>query len=317
MPAETLLVVNPKSRAGRSARHLAALRAGVEAALGELEVALTRGPRDAERIAREGVRAGCRRVVVAGGDGTVSEVVTGILGADLGRYAELAVLPFGTGGDLPRTLGIPRDLGAALAALARGKRRVVDAGRVDYRTAEGTPRSSYFLNVASAGVSGLVDQLVARGGKGLGGRIAFLLATVRALVAYRAAPVEARLDGRSLGRGGLVLAAAANGRYFGGGMQVAPEARPDDGALDAVFIADRSKLFLLRNLPRIYRGTHLAVEGVASGRGGILELEPLLVEGARGEPPRIPVDVDGEPLGYLPARFEVVPRALTLFGLLG
>ena len=82
-------------------------------AIGDFEVEPTRGPRDAERIAREAVRAGVERLIVAGGDGTTSEVASGLLSAELAGYAQLALLPLGTGGDLGRTLGVPRELGAA------------------------------------------------------------------------------------------------------------------------------------------------------------------------------------------------------------
>ena len=119
--------------------------------------------------------------------------------------------------------------------------------------------------------------------------------------------MELRLDGERVHEGPLVLAAAANGRFFGGGMQVAPGARPDDGLLDVVVIPGFGKLRLVAELPRIYRGTHLAVPGVRALRGRVLEARPL------GEEPPW-VEIDGEPLGRLPARFEVLPGALTLVG---
>ena len=308
MALRTLVIANPASRGGATRRRFERMLPRVREVLGACEVEWTRGPRDAERIAREGVRAGVERVVVAGGDGTMSEVVTGILAADLGRYAELALLPLGTGGDLRRTLGVPADPEAALAAIARGVRTPLDAGRASYRDREGRDASVFFVNIASLGISGLTTELVNRAPKALGGRLSFLLGTLRSIVSYHADahPVELRLDGETIHRGPLVLAAAANGRYFGGGMQVAPRARPDDGLLDAIVVPGFSKPRLLLELPRIYRGTHLGVPGVIGLRGRVLEAEPL------GEPPW--VEIDGEPLGRLPARFEVLPGALTLVG---
>jgi diacylglycerol kinase family enzyme len=148
--------------------------------------------------------------------------------------------------------------------------------------------------------------------KALGGRVSFLVGTLRSIVSYRAAahPVELRLDGEVIHRGPLVLAAAANGRYFGGGMHVAPQARPDDGLLDVVVVPGFGKARLLAELPRIYRGTHLGVGGVIARRGRVLEATQT-----GGEPPW--VEIDGEPLGRLPARFEVLPGALTLVGAAG
>ena len=238
MPLRTLVVVNPASRGGSTRKRFDGMLPRIRAALGECDVEWTRGPRDAERIAREAARAGVERIVVAGGDGTVSEAATGILAADLGRYAELAVLPLGTGGDLRRTLGVPGDLDAALRAIAAGGARTIDAGRVTYTDRSGRPATVFFVNIASFGISGLTTELVNRATKSLGGRASFLIGTLRGIVRYRAAdhPVELRLDGEIATADPIALATAANGRWFGGGMHVAPDARPDDGLLDVVVI---------------------------------------------------------------------------------
>lgn len=301
----TLVIANPVSRSGATRRGLRKLEPLLRERLGEVEVAWTAGPRDARRLAREGVRAGASRVVVAGGDGTVSEVVTGIVGAGLERYVELALLPFGTGGDLARVLGVPRDLSRALDRIAEGKVTRVDVGRARYCGHDGVEVTSYFLNVASVGMGGLATAIVERSPKWLGGRIAFLLGTLRAIIAFRSQSVEIRLDGECLHDGPLSLAAAANGRFFGGGMRIAPRARPDDGVLDAVIVPGFPKLRLIRELPRLYRGTHLEVPGVLYRRGHRLEAT------SSGE---VLIELDGEPLGRLPASFELISGALRVVG---
>jgi len=306
MSARTLVVLNPRSRSGVTGSRFAALEPRLRAALGPLEVACTRGPRDAERIAREGARSGVERIVIAGGDGTTSEVVSGLLGPGLADRVEIAVLPLGTGGDLLRTLGIPRDLDAALARIASGRAVPIDAGRATYRDRAGREACSYFLNVASLGMSGLVTELVNRAPKWLGGRTSFLLGTLNALARWRNVPVRLRLDGELVYDGPLALATAANGRYFGGGMHVAPHARPDDGLLDVVVVPDLPKLRLLAALPTLYRGTHLRVPGVLERRGRRLEAEA-------GEA-RVETELDGEPLGVLPACYEVLPGAVRVLG---
>ena len=310
MALRTLVVVNPASRGGATRKRFDDLLPRIREHLGECDVEWTRGPRDAERIAREGVRAGVERVVVAGGDGTVSEVATGILAADLGRYAELAVLPLGTGGDLRRTLGVPADVDEALRTIATGGSRAIDAGRVTYTDRSGAPATVFFVNIASFGISGLTTELVNRAPKALGGRVSFLIGTLRGIASYRAAahPVELRLDGAVVHRGPIALTTAANGRFFGGGMRVAPDAAIDDGRLDVVVIPGFSPLRLVRELPGLYAGRHVNVAGVLSLRGRRLEAEPQ--EGA--EAPW--VEIDGEPLGRLPATFEILPGALRLAG---
>ena len=302
--------MNPAARGGAGRRAFERLLPRVRETLGDVEIESTRGPRDAERIAREGVRAGIERVVVAGGDGTMSEVASGLLEAGLGQHAELGILPLGTGGDWVRSLGIPHDLEAALERIAQGRTARVDAGRVRYRGRSGKEARTWFVNVTSFGISGLTTELVNRAPKFLGGRLSFLVGALRSIVAYRPVPVELRLDGETLHEGPLVLGAAANGRYFGGGMCVAPDARPQDGELDVVAIPGFSKARLLVELPGLYRGTHVGVEGVVTGRGRSLEALPLSEDAAW-------IEVDGEPLGRLPARIDIAPEALRVLGCQG
>jgi YegS/Rv2252/BmrU family lipid kinase len=281
------------------------IEAALRGALGPYELVWTKAPRDGERIAREAVRSGVERLVVAGGDGTAAEVVSGLLGAGLGAYAEVAFLPLGTGADFHRSLGIPRDLDGAVAALASGKGRRIDAGHVRYASADGASHESHFVNVASAGLSGVVTRKVL-GSKALGARLAFLFGTLRGLASFRPPRVVARLDGALLPVDEIALIAAANGRYFGGGMFVAPDARPDDGLLDVVVVPAFSKPVLITKLPRLYSGTHVDVPGVTVHRGRRLELE------ASG-PPALG-EVDGEPVAQLPMTVEVLPGALQVWG---
>jgi YegS/Rv2252/BmrU family lipid kinase len=302
----TLVIVNPKSRGGATGRRWPAIEAKLRDALGAIEIERTRGPRDAERIAREGVRAGAEVVIAAGGDGTTSEVVAGILGAGLGGYADLALLPLGTGGDLARGLGLAGTLDDAIARIASGKSRPIDAGRAKFTTRDGREVTTHFVNVASFGVSGLVTQLVNDAPKTFGGRVSFFLGTVRAIARWRAVPVTIRLDDVIVHEGALHLAAVANGRYFGGGMHVAPEARFDDGVFDlVVFRGDGGKGRLLRKFPLIYSGRHLALDEVTQHRGVVVEASSSA---------DLWLEIDGEPLGRAPARFECMPGALRLRG---
>jgi len=305
----SLVVLNPASQGGALKSRFVSIEKKLRAALGPLEIEQTRGPRDAERIAREAVRAGVERILVAGGDGTMSEVVTGLLSAGLGSYAKIAPLALGTGGDLLRSFGASGPVDAAIERIARGKTRCVDAGRACFRDLEGRQRTSYFLNVASLGISGLVTKFANEAPKLLGGRLSFLLATLRALAGYRPREVALCIDGKPFFEGPLTLATAANGRFFGGGMEVAPAARPDDGLLDVVVVSGLTKPSLLRRLPRLYRGTHLGIPGVSFAQCQRLDALPR-TPGAE----RVFTEVDGEPLGLLPASYEVVPGAVTLLG---
>lgn len=302
LPARTLVILNPRSGGGSAERRFRSLEASLRSVLGACEVERTRGPRDAERLAREAVRAGVGRVVVAGGDGTLGETVSGLLEA--GSVADLGLVPLGTGRDFARSAGIPLDPERAVELLAVAKARPLDAGRVAFHDAQGRERRAGFLNVASFGVSGLVVELVNRAPKLLGARVSFLVGTLRALLRFRCRPVSLRLDGQAIFEGPCTLCAAANGGWFGGGMHVAPPARLDDGLLDVVVVRETSKPRLVAKLASIYGGSHLADASVAHFRGRVLEAE--------AEPGAVPLELDGEPLGCLPARVELLPGALSL-----
>ena len=247
--------------------------------------------------------------MAAGGDGTAREVVSGLLSSPARERGEplppLGVLPLGTGGDLRRSLGLAADLREAAGQL-RGEPAPVDAGRIDYLDEAGKSATSFFLNIASFGLSGLTDRLVARVPRHFGGTVAFALASSLAILRHRSEPVALRVDGEPLYDGPLVLGAAANGRCFGGGMQLAPHAGPADGRFDVVLVTDPRAPRLLANLPSIYGGRHLTHPAVRTARGRVLE--------ADATPGRVWLDIDGEPLGTLPARIEVLPRALSVLG---
>ena len=300
--ARTLLVVNPASRAGATERGFSAIEASLRGALGSYDLAWTKGPRDAVGIAREAATAGYARLLVGGGDGTASEIATGLLGAGRNEDVTLGFLPLGTGGDLLRTLGIPRALGGALEVLRGGHTREIDAGRLAYTDDSGQRAQTYFANETSAGLAGLVAQLVTRATKSLGATGSFLLGTLRGLARYEPLAARVRVDGALAYEGSLVLATASNGRYFGGGMLVAPNASLDDGLFHIVIIPGLRKPELLARLPSLYAGRHLSAPGVRELRGRVVEIEPLTV------PQRF--ECDGEPLGSSPLTAEIVPRAL-------
>jgi YegS/Rv2252/BmrU family lipid kinase len=300
--SRTLLVVNPASRAGATERGFAASERMLREALGAYDLAWTKAPRDAVRIAREAATAGYQRLLVGGGDGTASEIATGLLGAGRNEDVTLGFLPLGTGGDLLRSLGIPRSLGGALAIIRAGHTREIDAGRLEYADDSGQRAQTYFVNETSAGLAGAVAQLVTRATKSLGATGSFLLGTLRGLARYQPHAARVRVDGALVHEGPLVLATASNGRYFGGGMHVAPHASLADGLFHAVIIPGMGKPELLARLPSLYAGKHLAAPGVQELRGRVVELEPL------GKPHRF--ECDGEPLGSSPLRAELLPRAL-------
>lgn len=304
----TVVIVNPKSQGGAVGKRWPELADAIGRVM-PFDELRTSGPGDAITLTRKALQGGADRVVALGGDGTVNEVVGGFFdenGAPIKPGATFGLLPYGTGGDFRRTMNIPRDLPQAAGIIAAGNRRRVDLGRLTYQTADGETRTRMFANIASFGVSGVVDRLVNESGKKLGGKLSFAIATARATWSYRNQRVELVFDGDPRSRTELTIntVAVANGRYFGGGMMMAPNAEVDDGAFDVVAMGDFNFGDLLKSGSRVYKGTHLTMDKVTHRRAKLVEAAPL-DPGAKVE-----LDVDGENLGQLPARFEVVPQAI-------
>ncbi len=305
MAAHTLVIVNPASRGGRRTGRWPAVEAALHARLGRVDVAHTAGPRDAGRLARDAVERGVGRLVVAGGDGTASEVVAGVLAAGAPSELELGFLPFGTGRDLARGLGIPLRVDAAIETIAAGHTRVVDAGRVTLRDETGNERQTFFANVGSVGLAAAVVGHVAPWTRALGGQVAFAIAFARSLWSWRSSPLTLRVDGEVLVDGPLDVAAVALGRYFGGGMRLAPQASWDDGCFDVIAVRAMRPAQWLRRIPLVYSGRHLDLDTVEHARGRCVEVE------WRGDARSAPrVELDGGPSGAAPARFDVMPGAL-------
>jgi YegS/Rv2252/BmrU family lipid kinase len=296
-----VLVVNPAALRGRGAEDLDALSRALEAELGAFDRAFTSGPGDAVRLAREASAAGAPLVVAVGGDGTASEVVDGLLGAPP-PAAAFGFVPRGTGGDLARTLGLPRDAAAAARLLARGEDRACDAGRVEHLGHDGAAAVRHFVNVAGFGLAGRVVALKGRIPRALGGRATYLLAGAAALVGWVDARIAWRADGGAWREDSVSGFSVCNGRFFGGGMLVAPHALIDDGAFDVVVWRGLGLRDLALRRRRLYDGSHLTLPGTESLRARIIEAEPL---GGR-----VLLDVDGEAAGTLPVRITMLPRAL-------
>ena len=230
----------------------------------------------------------------------MNEVANGLAGVDA---AELAVVHRGTGGDFVRTFGIPRKLEQALAIAQDGATREIDLGRASLRTWAGREGSTWFANIASAGMSGAIAKRINESDSALvGGKVAYAWSTIAVFARWRNAHVQATVDGEERS-GTMHDVIVANGRYLAGGMKICPDAEPDDGLFDVLLIGDVTKGDLLTTFHKLYRGTHLPHPKAELIRGRVVEID---------SPEQLPVELDGEQPGTTPVRFEVVPRALRL-----
>lgn len=304
---KTTVVVNPHSGKLRRAAVWRELERRLRSALPSAEIRLTEKPGDAEIFTRRAINEGAQRMVAVGGDGTLGEVANGFFdhGIAINPATIFSFVMTGTGNDFQKTLGRQTDLLASVEALIEPRQKTIDLGRLVYQGHDGAEQSRYFLNIASFGMSGSVDRRVNRMRlKGLlGGKISFLLATAGALASYRNQAVHYRVDDGEPVEAVIRLVIVANGKYSGGGMMTAPLAELDDGLLDIVTFENISSGEIVRHLGALYKGEHLGRDKVRHFRARQIDVW------SREE---VLLDVDGEAPGRLPARFEIVPRALRL-----
>jgi len=286
-PGRVLLLVNPHSRRG------AAVVDDVAAALEGHGIAVTVETfSDAREVAQD-IRARADEVdavVVCGGDGTVNAALPGILETGL----PLGVAPCGTANDFARTLGLPADPVAAMEAVAAGLRRRIDLGVVNERP---------FLNVASIGLSVDLAKALCKRRKKFWGRLAYALVALR--VGLKARPFRATIVSRSgEARVSSYQIAVGNGRFYGGGVVVEETAAIDDGTLD-LYSLEAKNVWRLALMMRCFaRGAHGAWADVRTERCVDFEV--------RTGKPR-DVNADGEIVARTPARFSILPQAITVF----
>jgi len=306
------VVVNPHSAGGRTARDWRDIEKSLSAAYPQMSVAFTSSRGDATALVRAALSEGHQEVVAVGGDGTINEAINGFFDAE-GATAPDAVFAFvtsGTGGDFRKTFGIAPGSTAAIARLKEAKPRAIDVGKVSCLSNSGEPVIRYFVNIASFGLSGAVVDSVnrARIAKLFGGQFAFAFHSAVDMLTYRDRAVRLRVDNAYDEIDTISTVAVANGQCFGGGMRVAPHARPDDGLFDVVIMGGVPRAQAIADMKLIYTGEHLNRAGVRSLRGSKVTAAPVAETRGRA----VLIEVDGENAGKLPATFELLPRALNI-----
>lgn len=313
MAFDTCVIVNPTSGGGAVGRRWPELQRGLDRVLERWQPHFTTAPGHATELARQAVEDGREMIVCVGGDGTMNEVVNGLFasaeegvsGRLLRTDVVLAPVRQGTGGDFARHLGLSGRLPAAVDHLRGDATRPCDLGLVEFEDAEGRFRRRAFLNIASFGMSGLVDDKVNRSTKAFGGTASFLMGLMRALAAYRPQRVQISVDGAPFYSDGLVTGGVANGQFFGGGMHFAPRAAHDDGLFDVV-VQVRAGVKEVLSIRDLYSERFIDWPTVRSTRGQTISARPV-------DPNEVVLlDVDGEQPGRLPATFRMVSPGVRL-----
>jgi len=295
------LIVNPVAGAGKTAKKWPYIKSLLENIGLCFEHDLTEAPGHAIELAKSAAKKGCELVVTVGGDGTINEVVNGLY--DSGNIADvmLGIISTGTGRDYIRTIGIPWAYQEACQCLMNPRKFTVDVGVIEYMK-DGQMVKRLFVNFAGLGFDAEVVRTTTQKFKALGNTASYLTGLLSTLLFYRNKNISLTVDGSATERK-ICTVLMSNGKYGGGGMFAAPDADPTDGLLDVLIIGDLSKSDLLWSLPRLYKGTHLTHPKVTIERAREIEIKSA-------EP--VSLQADGELLGGLPARFYILPAALTI-----
>ncbi len=302
---KTFFVVNPRSANGATGKRWGELAATIARTLSDFGVEFTRAPMDAVGITRNALRAGYECVVAVGGDGTINEVTNGFFDGDraINPEAALGVLPRGTGGDFRKTFDWDTDFETAVRRLKTPDTRPFDVGRLEYRGHDGAPAVRYFANICSFGASGQVVDGVNHTSKALGGKVTFMWASLRALTGWRDQAVKLSVDGGAPETVQVTTLAVANGKYFGGGMKVAPAADVSDGLFDVTIWSGYGLSDFVLKSAGVYSGAHIGWKGTRT-----LRCRELVAETDE----RVLIDCDGEQPGRLPCSMRLLPSAIRL-----
>jgi YegS/Rv2252/BmrU family lipid kinase len=298
------VIVNPHAGKRRVGEEVPELERTLRARGLEYTLVRTEGRGDATRFAREALEAGGRFLVAVGGDGTVHEVVNGMIGEDgrpLAPEAVLGVVAAGSGCDFIRTFGLPGDASRACLHLTGDNTYPLDVGRITYTTVAGGRDVRYFANVAEAGLGAAVAARAERMSPRLG-QAKYFFGFWLTMPRFKLATVRVVADKRTY-EGPAYLVVVGNAQYYGGGMKISPRSYPGDGVLDVlVFKGPKSDSFTL--LPKLYRGEHVPNDHVEELR----VRHTLTIDADRP----LPIEADGEILGMTSATVEVVPQAIRM-----
>lgn len=281
------LILNPAAGRGKAKRTIPAIKQIFRDLKVDFEMDITQRPGEATYLSREALRRNFRLIVAAGGDGTINEIVNGIVGSD----AILGVIPLGLGNDFAKAIDIPPGLKDACRVIHNGTTREIDVGKVNNR---------YFINGLGIGFDAWVAWESHKIRCFFFPKLLYLYTVIRLLFRYKSASIRIDLTDTVLDKKALLIA-IGNGKSSGGGFLLTPEAELDDGLIDVCIIDDISRLKLLRQLPKALKGTHKSLPYVTS-----LKTKRLTVDSSS----LLLAHVDGEILEDNHYQIEILPRSL-------
>jgi len=298
IPLKTMVIANPVSGGGRCRKMIHEIQRVLKEKGVHYSFFLSQYAGSAEELAKKAKDNGFQAVIACGGDGTVNEIVNGIIGTGV----TLGIIPMGTGRDLAHNLDIDMNIANAIDIISKGGLKSMDLVMVN--------GGRYYLGVGGIGFDSEVNRWVNKRFCFFKGRFIYTLASLVRVPGFKYKRVKIKLDNESFD-GEILLAAFGNTKSYGGGMHITPNADINDGLLDICIIGKINKFKLLYMFPKVFKGTHTEIPEVRNYRSRCVSVES-----------DIPLDFygDGQFICKTPFSLEVLPKALNVivpFGVSG
>lgn len=302
-------IVNPQSANRKTGKEWHQIQEILISELGGITSFFTEYHLHAMELTRLTLSSGYDTIISVGGDGTLNEVVNGFFqdGALINPDAALAVIPRGTGSDFVRSFDYPNHI-VDIARLIKHKTpRYCDLVLARLQPVDNSPAERYFINIADLGIGGLTADMVNKTSKAMGGKVSFFIGALRATFTYKNKRMTVELDGKRISdHRKHYLVGVANGKYFGGGMHIAPNADLTDGNLQVISVGDMTFPEKLQLAQKIYRGEAENLPKVEIFCGKKLRVSTT---------EDVFVETDGELAGKADAEFEILPSAIKFIGI--
>jgi len=308
---KTQVIVNPESDQGKTRKRWKYIKEGLKSFLKEFKYEFTEKPLQATEISRVAIKEGTELIVGVGGDGTMNEIANGFYENQkiINPVVSLGIVPSGSGCDFTKSLNIPLGFKNALKVITQAPSSLIDVGRAKFKNHSGKEEERFFVNVADFGIGGEVVRKVNQS-RMRRKASSYLRCLISTFVTYKNKKLRLKIDGENLPLDEYMIGAISNGRIFGKGMKIAPNAELDDGFFDIVLVKGMKMLEFFRNAWKIYTGTHLSHPKISMIRGRKIEAF------AEDDKSDVLIEIDGEQVGILPATFEIIPRNILVKGYL-
>lgn len=301
-----MVILNPASAGGKTGSNRSTIQKYLKYFYGhQYKLCITSKPLEAEILTRRAIFKGYELIIVVGGDGTLQEVANGLFrgGRLINPDCQLGIINSGTGQGLAQSLNLPRSIETQLFWIKEGSPLAIDVGNVILKNKSSHFQQRIFLNECQIGLGGEICKHLHSRRKRLGGKWAFGSAALTTLLRYPANTIDVLADNKLLMDKIYIGIVIANGSYTGGGMNLTPYAQMDDGYLDLLGILNQSIGERLKNFSKIYKGKHLQSKKIQYQNVKQISLHSM---------ESVPVAADGEFLGYLPCKVEIIPKIIQI-----